>query len=96
MSMLGFAKAKEMVADLNRNGAELTALISQLPEAGQRADAALNALLKVTAELESLSANSAFRFSATKAYEAIVNQRVEVLREERFQGRQTFREFMMR
>ncbi|MFZ8874168.1 MAG: DUF3422 family protein, partial [Paracoccaceae bacterium] len=27
---------------------------------------------------------------------AIVNQRVEVLREERFQGRQTFREFMMR
>lgn len=96
MSMLGFAKAKEMAADLNRNGAELTALISQLPEAGHGADAALNALLKVTAELESLSASSAYRFAATKAYEAIVNQRIEVLREERFQGRQTFREFMMR
>ena len=57
--MLGFAKAKEMVADLNRNGAELTALISQQPEAGHQADAALNALLKVTAELESISANFA-------------------------------------
>ena len=96
MSMPGFAKAKEMAADLNRNGAELTALISQLPEAGHGADSALNALLKVKAELESLSANSGYRFAATKAYEAIVNQRVEVLREERFQGRQTFLEFMMR
>ena len=54
MSMLGFAEAKEMVADLNRNGAALTALILHLPEAGHRADAALNALLKVKAELESL------------------------------------------
>ena len=96
MSMLSFANAKEMAVDLNRNGAELTALISQLPEAGHGAGAALNALLKVTAELESLPANSAYRFAATKAYEAIVNQRVDVLREERFQGRQTFREFMMR
>ena len=96
MSMLGFAKAKHMASDLNRNGAELTSLISQMPQAGHGAGEALNALLKVTAELERLSANSAYRFAATKAYEAIVNQRVEVLREERFQGRQTFREFMMR
>ena len=96
MSMRGFAKTKEMAADLNRNDAELTALISQLPEAGHGADAALNALLKITAELESLSANSAYRFAATKAYEAIVNQRIEVLREGRFQGWQTFLEFMMR
>ena len=77
-------------------GLELTALISQLPEAAHEADAALNALLKVTAELKSLPANSAYRFAATKAYEAIVSQRVDVLREGRFQGRQTLREFMMR
>ena len=41
-------------------------------------------------------AQSSFRFGATGAYEAIVNQRIEVLREDRFQGRQTFAEFMMR
>ena len=74
----------------------MTALILQLPEAGHGAAAALNTLLKITAELENLSANPAYRFAATKAYEAIVNQRVDVLRQERFQGRQTFCEFMMR
>jgi uncharacterized membrane-anchored protein len=37
-----------------------------------------------------------FRFGATAAYEAIVNQRIEVLREQRIEGRQTFAEFMMR
>jgi uncharacterized membrane-anchored protein len=52
--------------------------------------------LSISAELESLSAQSAFRFAATEAYEAIVGQRVEVLRERRFAGRQTFGEFMIR
>ncbi|RYI05316.1 MAG: DUF3422 family protein, partial [Acetobacteraceae bacterium] len=33
---------------------------------------------------------------ATAAYVAIVNQRIEVLREARIEGRQTFAEFMMR
>lgn len=56
----------------------------------------LDALLKISAELENLSAQVAFRFGATGAYEAIVNQRIQVLREERFTGRQTFGEFMMR
>ena len=71
-------------------------LFLQLPEAGHGAAAALNTLLKITAELENLPANPACRFAATKAYEAIVNQRVNVLREKRFNGWQTFREFMLR
>jgi uncharacterized membrane-anchored protein len=53
-------------------------------------------LLEIASELESLLAQSSFRFSATKAYGALVAQRVEVMREERFQGRQTFSEFMSR
>ena len=52
--------------------------------------------LLVSAELKSQSAKSAFQFAATKAYEAMVSQRIQVLREERFQGRQTFQEFMTR
>jgi uncharacterized membrane-anchored protein len=39
---------------------------------------------------------ASFRFSATHAYEEIVVQRIEVLREERFEGRQIFEEFMSR
>jgi len=39
---------------------------------------------------------ASFRFGATGAYEAIVQQRIEALREARFEGRQTFAEFMLR
>ena len=53
-------------------------------------------LLTISAELESLAVQFSFRFGATAAYEAIVNQRIEVLREARIEGRQTFGEFMMR
>lgn len=41
-------------------------------------------------------ARSSFRFSATRAYEALVNQRIQALRETRFEGRQTLAEFMAR
>ena len=56
----------------------------------------MHELLSISAELESLAVQFSFRFGATAAYEAIVNQRIEVLREVRVQGRQTFGEFMMR
>ena len=59
-------------------------------------EATLTDLLAISAELENMGAQSSFRFGATGAYEAIVNQRIGVLREERFEGRQTFGEFMMR
>ena len=96
MSMLGFARVKEMRAELDRCDAALIALISNMTETGDAPEKTLTDLLKVTAELEQQSATTAYRLAATKAYEAIVHQRIEVLREERFQGRQTFREFMMR
>ena len=63
---------------------------------GVRAEDSLHALLDVSVELETLSARSSFRFGATGAYQAIVNQRIAALRETRFMGRQGFAEFMMR
>jgi uncharacterized membrane-anchored protein len=65
---------------------------------GSDADPAkvLEALLDVSAEIENTIAQTSFRFGATFAYEKIVNQRINVLRETRFEGRQTFSEFMMR
>ena len=56
----------------------------------------LDRLLKMAAEIEHLSSTTAFRFGAAGAYEAIVNQRIQVLREERIGGRQLFGEFMTR
>ena len=64
-------------------------------ETGQEAET-LDRLLKTSAEIEHLASTSAFRFGAAEAYETIVNQRIQVLREERIGGRQLFEEFMIR
>ena len=99
MSMLGLHRARDLSAQLNRLDPRLAALVAGLDgrEANARpADAALQELLSIAAELEALSVNLTFRFSATKAYEALVGQRIAALREERAAGRQTFAEFMMR
>ncbi|WP_371036700.1 MULTISPECIES: DUF3422 family protein [unclassified Rhodosalinus] len=96
MSMLGFQRVQSLGPRMHEIDTELGRLMSGLTEEGGSAEDTLKALLTVSAELESLSAQSAFRFGATAAYEAIVTQRIEVLREERFAGRQTFAEFMMR
>jgi uncharacterized membrane-anchored protein len=74
----------------------LTALLSEMCGPVGEPAALLHSLLTVSAELENIVAQSAFRFGATGAYETIVNQRIAVLRETRFAGRQTFGEFMMR
>jgi len=96
MSMLGLMRSRELSARLNALDPALSALVSGLDEAGPAPDVALHNLLAISAELERLAVQFSFRFGATAAYEAIVNQRIEVLREVRIRGRQTFGEFMMR
>ncbi len=96
MSMLGLMRSRDLTTRLNTLDPRLTALVSGLDRAEGRPEAALHDLLTISAELEVLAVQFFFRFGATGAYEAIVHQRIEVLREERLQGRQTFGEFMMR
>ncbi|HDR29821.1 DUF3422 family protein [Rhodovulum sp.] len=96
MSMLGLPRARQLSARLAELDPQLTELVGEMREGYRQPEETLRNLLAVSAELESLLAQTAFRFSATTAYEALVNQRIEVLREERFGYRQTFREFMMR
>jgi uncharacterized membrane-anchored protein len=96
MSMLGLMRARDLSARLNALDPKLSALVSGLDSAEPSPEAALHELLTISAELESLAVQFSFRFGATAAYEAIVTQRIEVLREQRIQGRQTFGEFMMR
>jgi uncharacterized membrane-anchored protein len=96
MSMLGLMRSRHLGSQLNALDPRLSALVSGLDAAEPSPEKALHNLLAISAELESLAVQFSFRFGATAAYEAIVNQRIEVLREERLQGRQTFAEFMMR
>ncbi len=95
MSMLGLVRSRVLTGRLNALDPRLSALVSGL-DTLEAPETALHDLLAISAELESLAVKYTFRFGATAAYEAILNQRVEVMREERLEGRQTFGEFMMR
>ncbi|UZD91854.1 DUF3422 family protein [Cognatishimia activa] len=94
MSMLGFSRAKEMTEQMGRIEPRLMNLIGEIGET--EAEETLNELLGISAQLEGLAAKASFRFGATKAYTAIVEQRIKVLREVSYESRQTFAEFMMR
>lgn len=97
MSMLGLSRVRAMGSDMASIDGELTALMDEMAgEAARPAEETLRALLSTSARLEAMSAKSAFRFGATRAYAQLVEQRAQVLREERFGGRQTFAEFMSR
>lgn len=96
MSMLGFARVRAMGVQLGALDTRLTELVGAMSVPESKAEETLEALLAISAEFETLSAQSSFRFAATSAYEALVNQRIESLREDRYVGRQTFGEFMMR
>jgi len=96
MAMLGLARVRSMGSRLNDIDKSLTELMTGVSQEQVPADQTLHALLQLSAELESMAAQSSFRFGATRAYEAIVDQRITALREQRFKGRQTLAEFMMR
>lgn len=96
MSMLGFSHAQNMGKQLNELDRQLTDLMESMRSSDADAETTLHALLGIASEMETLSAQGSFRFGATGAYSAIVSQRIAALREERFHGRQSFAEFMMR
>lgn len=96
MSMIGFSRVRELGPRMGEIDNELNRLMAAMTNGDGQEEDRLKALLSVSAELESLSAQTSFRFGATWAYEAIVAQRISVLRETRFEGRQTFAEFMTR
>lgn len=96
MSMLGFSRARSLSSRITALDNQLTELMVEMTSGDTQPDVTLSNLLSISAELETMAARASFRFGATGAYEAIVNQRISVLRETRFLGRQTFGEFMMR
>ena len=96
MAMLGFSRSRSLGKDMGDLDRRLSGLTDALSGAPQDTETMLNSLLQVSGELEAMTAQNTFRFGATRAYEKIVNQRISVLREDRFDGRQTFGEFMMR
>jgi uncharacterized membrane-anchored protein len=96
MAMLGLAAARKLSPIMGTIDGQVSHLIADLNSDDVQPDQTLKQLLTISAELENIVAQTAYRFGATGAYETIVNQRISILREDRFLGRQTFGEFMMR
>ena len=96
MAMLGFAQAKGLNARVAELDSALTLMMNTMQSNSGQAEQQLDALLRISTELEALQASSSYRFGASRAYEAIVNQRISALRERPYRGRQTLAEFMMR
>jgi len=99
LSMLALPIAREVTVRLNEIDRELTQLIRRVASRETAAGSEktiLDELTALSAEIEALSASTAFRFGAAGAYEAIVHERIDMLREQRVEGRQLFSEFMGR
>jgi uncharacterized membrane-anchored protein len=96
MAMMTLPAAREVFAKVRALDVQLTEITQRMTDPNAAPEQTLDRLLSVSAEVELLSSTSSFRFSAGRAYRAIVNQRIKVLREQRILERQLFSEFMMR
>ncbi|MGM0583042.1 MAG: DUF3422 family protein [Pseudomonadota bacterium] len=96
MSMLALPIARGAIRRLAVIDRELAELMRGIAEEESEPRATLDQLTKLSAEVEKMATDSAFRFGAARAYEAIVKERIEALRETRLGGRQTIGEFMQR
>jgi uncharacterized membrane-anchored protein len=96
MSMLALPIARTAIRRLAEIDRELSELMRGIAEEESEPRATLGRLTKLSAEVEKMATEVAFRFGATRAYEAIVKERIEALRETRLDGRQTIGEFMQR
>ena len=96
MSMLGLYRARKLAKALTDFDQRLEDVVLAMTKADSDPEALLFDLLDISSTLEEQAALMTFRFGATEAYNAIVHDRIELLREQRFEGLQTFHEFMMR
>ncbi len=96
MAMLTLPVARKVFAEAGRLGERLSEVATCMTDPKAAPRETLEDLLKISSEVELLSSESSYRFSAGRAYRAIVDQRIKVLREERILERQLFSEFMMR
>jgi len=96
MSMLGLARVRKLGPQMTHIDQQLSQVVSDMCQEIKDPAETLQVLLPLSSEIENVVAQNYFRFGATGAYETIVNQRIDILRETRFEGCQTFAEFMLR
>lgn len=93
LALLGLPMAQEHGPRLDRLETQLAALASSIAEGEHQDEALLDALSDLSAKLAHVSARTAFRMSATRAYAAIVADRLASLDTAPIEGHQSLVDF---
>jgi uncharacterized membrane-anchored protein len=96
MALRGLPVAKELGPVLGQAETLLLEITASLDNKDTSDQALLDRLVALATRVERATAEHAYRFSATRAYEALVQQRINELREQPISGTQTIGEFMQR
>lgn len=96
MALLGLPVAKHLSRDLHDWEAALASVSARLESRTASEAELLDELIHVAAGVERAMAEHQYRFGATRAYDAIVQQRLAELREKPIPGTPTLGEFMRR
>ena len=96
MALRGLPVAKALGPELALAEAQLAQITADLEHSERSDQALLDALVTLAAGVEKAIALHSFRFSATRAYHNLVEQRIAELREAPIPGTQTLGEFMRR
>lgn len=96
MALRGLPVAKELGPQLTAAEKQLATMTVLLEDKETPDQKLLDELISLAASIEQATAMNLYRFSATRAYDAIVSQRIVELREKPVVGTQTIGEFMRR
>ncbi len=96
MSLLSLPLAKKLAINLTRSEQRLVEINDRIEKKMDQDEVLLHDLASLATEIESTTAEHSFRFSAARAYDAIVQQRISEMREQPLSGIQTVGEFMQR
>jgi uncharacterized membrane-anchored protein len=96
MALRGLPVAKRLAPILSEAEDKLAEITARLDDQREPDKALLDRLASLSARVERATAQHMYRFSATAAYAAIVDQRIDALAEHKLPGMQTIGEFMRR
>ena len=94
MALRGLPVAKQLTGMLSDAELTLADITAQLENKQHSDQQLLDTLVSLAARVERVTAESSYRFSATRAYDVLVAQRLKELREKPIPGTQTMGEFM--
>lgn len=96
MALQGLPVAKALAPVLTQAEGDLADITARLEGRSASDQELLDTLVALAARIERATATHVYRFSATSAYAAVVEQRIVELREQPIPGTQTIGEFMQR